>query len=122
MNTGSRRSSNGGMRTAKLFLGVSAVAAGVAFAGAARAETEFDVNVAGDQITVTTHAPWHINKQYPWKVVAGGTKLDKGRFSLAETSASIASVPKGHVTLKGAVCSSGEQSACKTFVKELEVR
>src|SRR5580704_8479551 len=71
----------------------------------AHAEDEFDVSVAGGKVTVTTKGPWHINKEYPWKLIAGDAKLDKSKFALEEKSASVAGAPKGQAKLKGAVCS-----------------
>jgi hypothetical protein len=85
----------------------------------ARAEEEFDVSVAGGKVTVTTKGPWHINKEYPWKVVAGAAKLDKSKFALDEKSASVAGVPKGAAKLKGAVCSG---ATCKPFEKDVTVQ
>jgi hypothetical protein len=85
----------------------------------ARAEEEFDVNVVAGKVTVVTKGPWHINKEYPWKVVAGDAKLDKSKFALDEKSASVAGVPKGQVKLKGAVCSG---ATCKPFEKDLTVQ
>jgi len=86
---------------------------------AARAEEEFDLSVAGGKVTITTKGPWHINKEYPWKVTAGDAKLDKSKFALEEKSASIAGVPKGQVKLKGAVCSG---ATCKPFEKDFTVQ
>jgi hypothetical protein len=86
---------------------------------AAHAEEEFDVSVAGGKVTVTTKGPWHINKEYPWKVVAGDAKLDKSKFALDEKSASVAGVPKGTAKLKGAVCSG---ATCKPFEKDVTVQ
>jgi hypothetical protein len=85
----------------------------------ARAEEEFDVSVAGGKVTVTTKGPWHINKEYPWKVTAGDSKLDKSKFALDEKSASIAGVPKGPAHLKGAVCSG---ATCKPFEKDVTIQ
>ena len=85
----------------------------------ARAETEFDVAVAGGKVTVTTKGNWHINKDYPWKLTVGSTSLDKSKWTIAETSASLANAPKGAGKLKGAVCS-GDQ--CKTFEKDVTVQ
>src|SRR4051794_35597244 len=76
------------------------------------AEEEFDVSVSGGKVTVTTKGPWHINKEYPWKLVAGDAKLDKSKFALDEKSASVGSVPKGPAKLKGAVC---QGVTCKPF-------
>ena len=85
----------------------------------ARAEEEFDVSVAAGKVTVTTKGPWHINKEYPWKIVSGDAKLDKSKFSLEEKSASVPSVPKGKAILKGAVCSG---ATCKPFEKDVVIQ
>ena len=85
----------------------------------ARAEEQFDVSVAGGKVTVTTKGPWHINKEYPWKVLAGSSKLDKTKFALDEKSASVAGVPKGPAKLKGAVCSG---ATCMPFEKDVTIQ
>lgn len=83
------------------------------------ADEGFDVNVAAGKVSVVTKSGWHINQDYPWKLVAGDTKLDKSHFAISESSATIADAPKGHATLKGAVCS-GDQ--CMPFAKEIDVK
>jgi hypothetical protein len=97
-----------------VFLGLGASLSGSAFA-----DNEFDVNVAAGQIIVTAHTGWHINKDYPWKLVVGEAKLDKTKFSLAETTATLSGAPKGSGTLKGAVCSADQ---CRTFQKDVTIQ
>jgi hypothetical protein len=89
------------------------------FGSSARAENEFDLKISKDQITVTAHSGWHINKEYPWKLVVGETKLDKAKFNLAETTATLSGAPKGSGKLKGAVCSADQ---CHTFEKEVTIQ
>ena len=98
---------------------VAAVLAVAAMGRPAFAETEFEVSVAAGQVTVTAHPGWHINKEYPWKLIAGDTKLDKSKFNLAETTATLTGAPKGSATLKGAVCSADQ---CHSFQKELTIK
>jgi len=97
---------------------VPALGALAATASPAFADDEFDVNVAGGQVTVTAHGGWHINKDYPWKLVVGDTKLEKAKFTLAETTASVGGAPRGAGTLKGAVCSADQ---CHPFKKEVTI-
>ena len=85
----------------------------------AQAEEEFDVSVAGGKVSVTTKGNWHINKDYPWKIVAGATNLDKSKFAFDDHSASVGGVPKGAVKLKGAVCSG---ATCKPFEKQVTIQ
>jgi hypothetical protein len=85
----------------------------------AQAEDEFELNVAAGSITVTAHSGWHINKEYPWKLVVGDTKLDKAKFNLAETTATVSGAPKGAGKLKGAVCT---KDACHTFEKDVTIK
>ena len=106
------------MRLPRIVL-VAAVLAFAAIGRPASAETEFEVSVAAGQITVTAHPGWHINKDYPWKLTVGDTKLDKSKFNLAETTATLAGAPKGSGTLKGAVCSADQ---CHSFQKELTIK
>lgn len=106
------------MRLTRIVL-VAVVLAFAAVARPAFAETEFEVSVASGQITVTTHKGWHINKEYPWKLTVGDQKLDKSKFSLEETTATLNGAPKGSATLKGAVCSADE---CHPFKKELTIQ
>jgi hypothetical protein len=89
------------------FVALSALAAFGAVAARASADEEFDVAVAGGHVTVTAKGTWHINKEYPWRLVIGETTIDKGRFTLSDTSASVDS-PKGSVKIKGGVCN-GDQ-------------
>ena len=107
------------MRSKKA-LTISVLAASMATVGSsALADDEFDVNVSKGEVTVTAHRGWHINKEYPWKLVVGDTKLDKTKFTLAETKATVAGAPHGSGTLKGAVCSADQ---CHTFQKEVAIQ
>ena len=76
---------------AGLAIALSLAAAGATLTTTASAEDEFDVAVAGNAITVTTKGSWHINKDYPWKVIQGDSKLDKSKFDLSEKSAKLTS-------------------------------
>jgi len=87
-------------------------------AGAAQADNEFDVSVSSGKVVVTAKGQWHINKDYPWKLVSGDTKIDKSKFAMTDTQATLNGAPKGAAHLKGAVCS-GDQ--CKPFDKEIAV-
>jgi hypothetical protein len=107
------------MRPTRILIAVGLVAAAFGAASMARADDEFDVAVANGQVTVTTRSGWHINKDYPWKLVAGDTKLEKAKFALAETTASVDGAPKGPAVLKGAVCSADQ---CHPFKKELTIK
>ena len=84
----------------------------------ARAEEQFDVSVAGGKVTVTAKGAWHINKDFPWKLTQGDTKLDKTKFTLAEKSASVAGA-KGAAHLKGAVC---QAENCMPFEKDIVIQ
>jgi hypothetical protein len=105
----------------KLSVGVSAlVGAAVMFCGfLAVADEEFDVAANRGEIVVLTKGHWHVNKDYPWKAVAGDATFDKSKFSFTETSAKLSGLPHGSVKLKGAVCD-GPQ--CMPFTKELSVQ
>jgi hypothetical protein len=95
------------------------LAAAALTSGDARAEEEFDLKVTGNKILVVTKGSWHINLAYPWKLTVGETKLDKTKFAMTNTHASLADAPKGTGTLKGGVCSGNE---CKTFEKQVTLR
>jgi hypothetical protein len=105
-----------------LLLAISAIvttaATAVTLSSPARADNEFDVSVAKGSITVTAHTGWHINKEFPWKLTIGDTKLDKSKFNLDETTAKV-DAPTGTGKLKGAVCSKDQ---CHTFEKEVSVQ
>jgi hypothetical protein len=105
------------MRSTRIFA-TSAVLAWASFSSAALADNEFDVAVSKGQLTVTAHSGWHINKEYPWKLVIGEAKLDKSSFRLAESTATVSGAPKGAGTLKGAVCSADQ---CHTFQKDVTI-
>ncbi len=98
-----------------LFSVLMALAAG----RAALAEEEFDLKIAKGEVLVVTKGHWHVNKDYPWKVIVeGGQAFDKSHFILTETSAQITGVPHGSARLKGAVCN-GPQ--CMPFTKEITI-
>jgi hypothetical protein len=107
------------MRPTRILMVAGLLAAALGSAPSAHADDEFDVAVANNQVTVTTRAGWHINKDYPWKLVVGDTKLEKAKFALAETTASVDGAPKGAAVLKGAVCSADQ---CHPFKKELTIK
>lgn len=98
---------------------VLALAATASLAQLAAAEEEFDLTVANGEIALVTKGHWHVNKDYPWKVDAGGTTFDKSKFLFTETSAKLTGVPHGTAKLKGAVCN-GPQ--CMPFSKEINVQ
>ena len=102
-----------------LALTASLLAGALTIGVTARADDELDVAVSGNSVTVTAKGHWHINKDYPWKLTSGDTKLDKSKFTLTETTASVSGVPKGPAKVKGAVCS-GDQ--CKNFEKAVTIQ
>ncbi len=88
-------------------------------AATALADETHDTAVAPKTVSVSAKSGWHVNKDYPWKLVsASGAKLDKAHFTLSETSASISDAPAGPAKIKGAVCS-GDQ--CRTFEEDVVV-
>ena len=105
----------------KIAIGSVALALGlVGFGvGLAWADDPFEIATGKGEITVTTKGHWHVNKDYPWKVVVGDKTLDKSKFSLSETSAKVSGVPQGTVKLKGAVC---EGTQCVPFAKDVTVQ
>ena len=109
------------MRLSKIFGALTLVGAFglVAASSDARADNEFDINVKGATVTVTAKGPWHVNKEYPWKIVAGDKTLKKDKFKLDDHSAKIAGVPKGSAKIKGGVCNGGQ---CKNFTKEITIK
>src|ERR1700722_16764829 len=85
-------------------------------AATAYADDTHDTAVAPKSVSVNAKAGWHVNKDYPWKLVIGDRKLDKTHFTLSETTAAITDAPPGPAKLKGAVCS-GDQ--CRTFEEDV---
>jgi hypothetical protein len=85
---------------------------------AAYADETHDIAVAPKTVSVSVKSGWHVNKDYPWKLVSGDKKLDKTHFVLTETTAAISDAPPGPAKLKGAVCS-GDQ--CRTFEEDVVV-
>jgi hypothetical protein len=92
--------------------------AAITLAAVAYADDTHDIAVASKSVTVSVKAGWHVNREYPWKLVSGASKLDKTHFTLSETSAVISDAPPGPAKLKGAVCS-GDQ--CRTFEEDVVV-
>jgi len=79
----------------------------------------FDLKVDKGQVTVTAWDSWHINQEYPWKLLMGDVKVEKAKFVLTEKTATLADAPKGTGKLRGAVCS---KDVCKMVEKEVTVR
>jgi hypothetical protein len=67
-------------------------------------------------VTVTAHVGWHINDEFPWKLVVGNVKLDKSHFSFSKTKASVTGAPEGSGKLRGAVCSKNQCMPFSTTV------
>ncbi len=88
-------------------------------AHSALADDEFDVTLNKGEIVVVTKGHWHVNKDYPWKAVAGEATFDQSKFLFTETSAKLTGLPHGTVRLKGAVCD-GPQ--CMPFARDLSVQ
>jgi hypothetical protein len=110
------RSTTMRIQTRLPFAAVAVCVAALTFAVTALADETHDTAPAPKTVTVTVKAGWHVNKEYPWKLVSNGNKLDKTHFALTETSAVISDAPPGPAKLKGAVCS-GDQ--CKTFEEDV---
>jgi hypothetical protein len=104
---------------ARLFVFVAAVAAGIAVASGAGAEEHFDVSTPPGQVVLTVKGDFHINKDFPWKLVVGDVKLDKTKFTLEEKTATVSGAPKGTGVLKGAVCS---KDTCLKVEKEVTIK
>ncbi len=102
-----------------VLLATLAILATVTVGSPAKAENEFEVIVEKGIIVVTAHEGWHINKEFPWKLIIGETKLDRSKFALEEHTAKLSGAPKGEGKLKGAVCSKDQ---CHTFEKEVSIR
>lgn len=110
------------MRMAKV-LG-SMVAMGAALvaltaASDARADAEFDLKAGSGSVEVTTKGGWHVNKNAPWKLIAGDKTFAKGKWTLGETNAKITGVPAGSAQVKIYVCSGDK---CKNMVKTVTVK
>ena len=95
-------------------VGLSATLALAVVAPAAHADNEFEVSVSKGQVVVTAKGEWHINQEFPWKLVVGDTKLDKTKFNLTEKVATVTNAPAGAGKVKGAVYS---HDACHTLRK-----
>ncbi len=108
------------MRIQKRLTLAAAAAAALAFAVTALADNTHDTVAAPKTVTVNVKDGWHVNQDYPWKLVYSDKdlKLDKTHFVLAEHSAAIKDAPSGAAVLKGAVCS-GDQ--CQTFADPVTI-
>ena len=110
-----------------LLLALATVACVGALAPSAGAEDEFDVSVSGRQVTVTAKGHWHINTDYPWKLVVQvapeqSVSVPKSAFELDQKHATVASKSSGSAVLKGAVCiQTPEQNGCRQFQKTLKL-
>ena len=106
------------LRVRPVFAALVLLAGATATSAPAQAEDEFDVTVSKGQVVVVAKGDWHINQEFPWKVVVGDTKLDKTKFTLTEKNATVANVPSGEGKVKGAVCS---HDSCHTLEKSIVV-
>jgi len=82
-------------------------------------DEKFDVSLTPGTVTLTAKGEFHINQDYPWKLIVGDVKLDKTKFVLSEKSASVTGAPKGKGVLKGAVCSKDQ---CHKVEKEVTIQ
>jgi hypothetical protein len=86
--------------------------------GEEKIEKAFEVSVAKRDVIVTAKGEWHINKDFPWKLVIGDIKLDRSKFELGETTATVHDAPSGTGKLRGAVCS---KDVCRTLERDLTI-
>jgi hypothetical protein len=84
--------------------------------GAPKIDEGFDLKIAKGEVLVTARGEWHINKEFPWKLVVGDVKLDRSKFELGETTARIHDAPSGSAKLRGAICS---KDVCRTLERDL---
>ncbi len=106
------------MRATKVLLG-SVVAATFALVtgGASADPPAYKVAAASGTVTITPNAPWHVNTDYPWKLVCGSTITPKGKFaSLTEAGAS--ATGSGACQVKGGVCNGGQ---CQNFTENVNL-
>jgi len=87
-------------------------------AGAPKVDEGFDLKIAKGEVTVIARGEWHINKEFPWKLVVGDVKLDRSHFELGETTARVHDAPTGKAKLRGAICS---KDVCRTLEREIDV-
>jgi hypothetical protein len=99
----------------------------VGAAGSARADGNddadkdaqtFEVKVTKGEVEIIAKGDWHINKDFPWKLVVGDARLDRSRFELDEKTARVTGVPHGVGKLRGALCS---KDVCRTLERELTI-
>ncbi len=111
----------GPTRIAGLFAALS-FAALSAVAAPALADDNYSVNAGKGAVTVTAAKGWHINTDYSWAVKKGSDKVKKKEdFKFDGSTASVAGVPAGTYTLKGAVCTE-DKSQCAPFTKDVTVQ
>lgn len=82
-------------------------------------DEHFDLALTPGALTLTAKGEFHINQDYPWKLIVGDVKLDKTKFVLSEKTASVSGAPRGKGILKGAVCSKDQ---CHKVEKEVTIQ
>ncbi|HLK40848.1 MAG TPA: hypothetical protein VKU41_29040 [Polyangiaceae bacterium] len=97
---------------------IASVAAVSVPALADKDKDEFEIIVTAHTVVVEAKGDWHINQDYPWKLVVGDTKLDKSKFELKEKKAKIENAPSGTGKIRGAVCS---KDSCKMLEREVTI-
>src|SRR5580704_16702241 len=83
-----------------LAIGVAAAPPSRADDGAPKVDEGFELKVTKGEVVVTAHGEWHINKEFPWKLVVGDVRLDRTKFELGETTARIHDAPAGKAKLR----------------------
>jgi len=107
------------MRPLLLATAVAVLATAGTLVSSAQAGPNYDVHTAKGKVTVTTHAGWHVNNKFPWKLTVGSVKLDKSHFSFSHTKASVSGAPSGAGKLRGAICSKNQ---CMPFSAKVVVK
>jgi len=110
---------------------ILSVGLGAMFSLVAAAQADappYTVSTSGGNLVVTAGTGYHINTEYPWKVIDSSTPpntlADKSKFTITTGSATLNGAPKGSNTLKGAYCSvtsTGAVGACTPFATPITV-
>lgn len=76
----------------------------------------FTIQVSPSTVKVIPAGGWHINQEYPWKIVMSDKSV--GSFVLKWNGAEATKLKRGHGIVKGGMCNA---NTCVSFSRDVEI-
>ena len=105
-------------RPVLVLLALAALVFGITLSLRAHASDEVEVVLEHGQLVVRVRGEWHINPDYPWKLLVGDAKFDRTRFVFDEKTARFDAPPSGTAAVRGGVCAGNR---CKSFTESIAI-